>query len=124
MAVIHEPDAYTHIFDNRNAIDEYFKLKHRLALTDKERFNLYQINPNTTIDIHSSRILPEGITGDSTLLQLVEGLKFYKKQNNLKVEDLAAELGISRVNIYNFLNGKRKRLRAITRFKIVKMLGG
>ena len=124
MAVIHEPDAYTHIFDNRNAIDEYFKLKHRLALTDKERFNLYQINPNTTIDIHSSRILPEGITGDSTLLQLVEGLKFYKKQNNLKGKDLAAELGISRVNIYNFLNGKRKRLRAITRFKIVKMLGG
>lgn len=124
MAVIHEHDAYTHIFDNRNAIDEYFKLKHRLALTDKERFNLYQINPNTTIDIPSSRILPEGITGDSTLLQLVEGLKFYKKQNNLKVEDLAAELGISRVNIYNFLNGKRKRLRAITRFKIAKMLGG
>ena len=124
MAVIHEPDAYTHIFDNRNAIDEYFKLKYRLALTDKERFNLYQINPNTTIDIPSSRILPEGITGDSTLLQLVEGLKFYKKQNNLKGEDLAAELGISRVNIYNFLNGKRKRLRAITRFKIVKMLGG
>lgn len=124
MAVIHEPDAYTNIFDNRNAIDEYFKLKYRLALTDKERFNLYQINPNTTIDIPSSRILLEGITGDSTLLQLVEGLKFYKKQNNLKGKDLAAELGISRVNIYNFLNGKRKRLRAITRFKIVKMLGG
>ena len=115
MAVIHEPDAYTHIFDNRNAIDEYFKLKQRLALTAKERFNLYRINSNTTIDIPSSRILPEGITGDSTLLQLVEGLKFYKKQNNLKGEDLAAELVISRVNIYNFLNGKRKRLRAITR---------
>lgn len=122
MAVIHEPDAYTHIFDNRNAVDEYFKLKQRLALTDKERFNLYKINPNTTINIPSSRILPEGITENSTLAELIEGLKFYKEQNSLQLKDLAIEVGLSKENLCRYLSGKKTKLVPLTQQKFLRVL--
>lgn len=121
---IHEPNPYTSLYDYHNAIDEYFKLKHRLALTDKERFNLYKINPNTTIDIPSSRILPEGITENSTLAELIEGLKFYKEQNSLQLKDLAIEVGLSKENLCRYLNGKKTKLVKITKQKFLRVLGG
>ena len=122
MVIIHKPDAYTHIFDNRNAIDEYFKLKHQLALDDNERYRLYSIN--NTPDIPDTRILPEGITENSTLTELIEGLKFYKEQNRIKDVDLADEIGINRITLYSLLKGKRQRLQEITRFKLAKLLRG
>lgn len=122
MAKIHEPNPYTSLYDYHNAIDEYFKLKQQLVLSSREKYNLYRLNPNSTIEIPKQRVLPEGITENSTLEELIEGLKFYKEQNSLQLQDLAIEIGLSKENLCRYLNGKKTKLVPLTQQKFLRVL--
>lgn len=99
---ISEPDPYAYITDSKSAVEEYYKLKQQLCLTEEERYRLI------------ANRLPDDI---------VKELIIYKCQNGLSLEELAAMIGIHRVSLSKILNGHHQPYNC-TKEKIMKVLGG
>lgn len=91
MSRIHEQNPYASLYDGHSAIDEYYKLKQMLCLTEEERFNLKHHRAYTEVN------------AEDVISRLWEYIDRVKPE----MYDLTNWLQIHRITLLNVLYGNK-----------------
>lgn len=89
---IHEVNPYSSLTDGHSAIDEYFKLKRMLYLTDEERYNFKYCQPYEELD------------KEDVIARLFD----YIDKADVSMQTIANWLGVTDTALYLYRSGRRK----------------